>query len=113
MANIIKGIPPRAGPPTSQGPHPQRAAPSHGRGRASSGNRMDTVSITSTAASLHDIESILTGIPVADAERVDVIRESVADGSYRINPRRIADKLIQFEFSYPQGHRNAGFLPSA
>jgi len=113
MAHIIKGIRPTPGPPIGQGAHPQRAAPSHGRGRASGGDRVDTVSITSTAVSLNDIESILTGAPVADAERVDVIRESIADGSYRINPRRIADKLIQFEFMYPQGHRDAGFRPAS
>lgn len=112
MASTIKGIQPTPGRPISQGSHPQRAAPTHGRGRPSGGDRVDTVSITSTAASLHDIEGILSDIPVADAEKVDTIRDSIADGTYQINPRRIADKLIQFEFRYPEGHQDAGFRPS-
>lgn len=53
-----------------------------------SGNESATVKLSSTAASL------MSGTPEFDVEKVDAIRQSIADGSFKIDPEAIADKLI-------------------
>jgi flagellar biosynthesis anti-sigma factor FlgM len=36
-----------------------------------------------------------------DLLRIDCIRAALAEGDYVVNPRRIAEKLLQFERSLP------------
>lgn len=47
-----------------------------------------TVKLSNTAATL------LAGTPEFDAEKVDAIRKAIAQGTFRVNPEAIADKLI-------------------
>ncbi|MCM5679413.1 flagellar biosynthesis anti-sigma factor FlgM [Schlegelella sp. S2-27] len=51
-------------------------------------NESATVQLSSTAASL------MSGTPDFDAEKVNQVRQSIADGSFKINAEAIADKLI-------------------
>ncbi|PPE71739.1 flagellar biosynthesis anti-sigma factor FlgM [Caldimonas thermodepolymerans] len=55
---------------------------------AEPGNESATVKLSSTATSL------LAATPEFDAEKVAAIRQAIADGTYRIDPEAIADKLI-------------------
>ena len=66
---------------------------------ASSGrpSTADTVSLTETSAQLRSIESSLAALPVVDAQRVESIKQAIADGSYQIDSQTVADKLIDFE----------------
>lgn len=57
----------------------------------------DSVSFTEASARLHDLEKVLDRLPAEDAARVQEIRKALADGSYRVDPERVADKLLQFE----------------
>lgn len=57
----------------------------------------DTVSLTDTAVQLRNLEKTLSDLPAVDSQRVERIRAAVADGSYEINPTRIAEKMIGFE----------------
>jgi len=57
----------------------------------------DTVSLTETSAQLRSIESSLAALPVVDTQRVEAIKQSIADGSYQIDAQSVADKLIDFE----------------
>ena len=57
----------------------------------------DTVSLTGTAAKLRSLEEQLATQPVVDAQRVDSIRRAIANGTYEINPQRVADKMIQID----------------
>ncbi|OUR82841.1 flagellar biosynthesis anti-sigma factor FlgM [Cycloclasticus sp. 46_120_T64] len=57
----------------------------------------DSVSLTSTAARLQQIEQSLNEIPVVDSARVDSISQSIDDGQYQINDDKIADRIIKSE----------------
>ncbi|MDT8404496.1 flagellar biosynthesis anti-sigma factor FlgM [Sulfuriflexus sp.] len=59
----------------------------------------DTVSLTNTSAQLRSLENTLAELPVVDSQRVESIKQALADGSYEIDAQRIADKLISFESS--------------
>lgn len=57
----------------------------------------DTVSITNTASQLQALEKQLASLPVVDVQRVDSIKREISNGTFEINPPRIADKMIQIE----------------
>ncbi len=57
----------------------------------------DTVSLTETSSQLRSIESSLSALPVVDTQRVEAIKQSIADGSYQIDAQSVANKLIDFE----------------
>jgi negative regulator of flagellin synthesis FlgM len=57
----------------------------------------DTVRISQTAVQLNALQDRLSGVPVVDGQRVESIRASVQDGSYQIDPVRVADKLLKYE----------------
>ena len=57
----------------------------------------DTVSISDNAAQLGKIESAEVATPVVDAKRVEQIKQAINDGSFTVDPAKIADRLMQFE----------------
>ena len=57
----------------------------------------DSVSLTDTPARMRELESALSGLPPVDSQRVQEIRKALADGSYRPDPQRVADKLLSIE----------------
>lgn len=61
--------------------------------------RPDSVSVTDTASRLLQIEDQLSTMPVVNDQRVAEIKQAIAEGSYKIDPERIAEKLIRFESS--------------
>ncbi len=67
--------------------------PAHAGSTAAS----DTVSITSTASQLQSLEKQLASLPVVDVQRVDAVKREISNGTFEINPPRIADKMIQIE----------------
>lgn len=76
----------------------------NGAGRTETGNQPaagapqgDRVDLTDTSARLQAIERSLADVPVVDEQRVDAIRQSIADGSYEVSPERVADGLLQME----------------
>lgn len=66
---------------------------------ASEGTGADTVSLTGTAAKLRQLEAALSELPVADNERIDNVKRAVTNGTYEIDPHRIAAKMLDFERS--------------
>lgn len=56
----------------------------------------DSVKLTESARSLHEIARAGNGNEV-DTKRVEQIRQSLANGSYQINPGHIADRLTSLE----------------
>lgn len=58
---------------------------------------LDSVSVTAEASRLLAMEDRLAAMPDVDHERVAAIKQAIADGTYQIDPQRIAEKLIQFE----------------
>lgn len=57
----------------------------------------DTVSLTSSAERLRSLEERLTREPVVDEGRVAEIRQALDDGSFSVDPGRIAEKMLAFE----------------
>ena len=57
----------------------------------------DTVSLTNASSQLRSLESTLAELPVVDTQRVESIKQAIADGSYQIDAQRVADKLLNLE----------------
>jgi negative regulator of flagellin synthesis FlgM len=36
-------------------------------------------------------------MPVADTQRIEQVKQAIMDGSYEIDPAKVAEKLMQFE----------------
>lgn len=64
----------------------------------SSGNLADTISITDAAKQLASVEKLDTSnMPINDSNKLDAIKQDIANGTYQIDSKAIADKLIEFE----------------
>ena len=59
----------------------------------------DAVAFTDTASALKQAERALESEPVVDSARVERIRSALADGSYEVDPQRIADNMVDMESS--------------
>jgi negative regulator of flagellin synthesis FlgM len=55
------------------------------------------VSITSTASMLANLQQSLAAQPAVDQNRVDSITKALANGTYRIDPNKIASGLLHSE----------------
>ena len=55
------------------------------------------VSLTDTAAKLKQLEAQIASQPVVDAKRVESVKKAIADGSFKIDANRIADRMAEFE----------------
>jgi negative regulator of flagellin synthesis FlgM len=78
----------------------RKAAPAHGstaNAQDATQQRPGEVTITSTASLLAHLQQSLAGKPAVDQQRVDAISKALAAGTYRVNPDKIAQGLIQSE----------------
>jgi negative regulator of flagellin synthesis FlgM len=57
----------------------------------------DTVSLSDNALQLGRLDSSIVAAPVVDTQRVEQIKQAISDGTYEIDPAKVADKLMQFE----------------
>lgn len=57
----------------------------------------DTVSLSENAVQLGKLDNNAVSTPVVDAQRVEQVKQAIKDGSYEVDPAKIADKLMQFE----------------
>lgn len=62
---------------------------------AGSQERPDTVELTDAARLLERLESELAGAADVDQARIDSLKAAIADGSYQIDDRSIADALLR------------------
>ncbi len=60
-------------------------------------NSVDRVSLTGEARQLQELETRLASEPVVDTQRVQTIRGAIENGTFTINPDRIAEKLMSLE----------------
>ena len=60
----------------------------------------DRVSMTDDASRLLKIEEQLSAMPNFDHDKVAEIKKAIADGSFSLDPKQIADKLVEFESSF-------------
>ena len=57
----------------------------------------DSVSLTPAAQLLRAAEGRAADTPVVDSQRVSAVRESIANGSFAIDPARIAERMMGME----------------
>jgi negative regulator of flagellin synthesis FlgM len=83
----------------SEGSAPAKVRPDEARPQAERErtDQADTVSVTDAASRLQRLEQSVAGLPEVDSSRVEAVRRAVADGSYHVDPARVADKLLGFE----------------
>ena len=58
---------------------------------------VDTVSITDEVSRLQEIETLLAAIPAVNGKLVAKISQEIANGSFEVDPRSTASKLIEME----------------
>jgi len=63
----------------------------------SSASSSDKVSLTGEASKLQALERELASKPVVDGQRVDTVRSAVDNGTFEVNPERIAEKMMSLE----------------
>lgn len=73
-------------------------------GQAGQSPAGDSVSLTPAAQLLRDAGARAADAPVVDAQRVDAVRESIANGSFSIDPARIADRMMGMEQALARLH---------
>lgn len=54
----------------------------------------DSLSLTDTAAKMSNASEALSEVPVVDSDKVARFREAIANGSYRVDPEKVAEKLL-------------------
>lgn len=102
MSGKINGVnssPPPAAAATSGAGQRAPAASSPAAGGT---NATDSVQITDTASHLITAEQALADVPVISQARVSRASESLAAGTYKVSPERIANKLLQFDRLLPE-----------
>jgi negative regulator of flagellin synthesis FlgM len=78
-----------------------KPAGTQGQGRAAAADKSaakgETVSITQSGLLMSKLEEIVQSTPVVDSDRVAALKDSIASGSYEIDDRRTAERLLQLE----------------
>ncbi|MEJ2418124.1 MAG: flagellar biosynthesis anti-sigma factor FlgM [Exilibacterium sp.] len=55
----------------------------------------ESVSLSREAQTLNRLESAISAAPEVDSDRVEAIKQALTNGSYDIDPGRIAERLLQ------------------
>lgn len=58
-------------------------------------SRDTSVSLGSTTAQLHSMESSMANTPVVNAAKVAEIRQAIAEGRFKVNSEAVADRLLE------------------
>lgn len=64
---------------------------------SSNASTEDTVSITSEANRIRELQNSLVDVPDIDLEKVEAIKQEIANGNYPIDHERIASNLLDLE----------------
>jgi negative regulator of flagellin synthesis FlgM len=59
----------------------------------------DTVSLSETAVRLGQLGVAVENLPVVDTKRVEQVKQAIMDGSYTVDPVRIAEKMTEFDMA--------------
>lgn len=101
MANDISGINSSRSQQTSERAISSEKKNSNSSTSSSSTSpNADKVSLTDTAARLKALEHQLSQQPEIDDQRVSDVQKAVSSGDYKVDPQRVADKMMNFEASF-------------
>lgn len=94
MSPKINGV--SGGPPRLDNSKPT-AGPTNGSQAQKPPQAGDEVSLTESGQLLVKLEKILQDVPAIDRERVETIKQAIADGSYSVNAERVAAEVLRME----------------
>ena len=83
----------RSGNPSAQ----PVQTPSQPAGQAQSAQRTDSVSLTESARQLSELASEASSGEAVDMGRVEMARQAIDDGTYNVDPRQIAERLLSMD----------------
>lgn len=63
----------------------------------SSTPRSDAVSLSSQSKAMGEMHNEMAASPSFDSAKVAAIKEAIANGSYKVDPEKLADNMIKFE----------------
>ena len=95
----VTGFPNNQSQRTNDGSQVQvaRSEPTASQQETGRPSTVDTVSLTDTAARLRGLENSLAELPVVDSQRVQNLQQAIADGTYEVNAKRVAGKMLGIE----------------
>lgn len=59
----------------------------------------DSITLTDSAINLKKLEDSISHLPIVDMQKVEEIQNKIKDGSYSINPDKIAQRFIEMEIA--------------
>lgn len=65
-----------------------------------SASSADKVSLTDTAERLQALEQQLAQQPEVNKGKVGEVQSAMSNGDYKVNPERVADKMLAFESAF-------------
>ena len=99
MPNKVDGINKGPAPAVAAQPVRRPTDAAVGDGKAAAAQPAASVSITDSARQLAALEQAVKSMPAVNEARVATIRKAIQDGTYKVEPEKIADKLLQMEQS--------------
>ena len=94
IASLVTQTSGQGAPVEKQG-HGNTNSPSGDSAATQTGS--DRVSLTGEARQLQELETRLTSQPVVDSQRVEAVGSTVENGTFTVNPERIAEKMMSLE----------------
>jgi len=80
-----------------------QAAETAGKGQGAAQSKpADQLDLTDRARSLKALEAQIHKSPDVDNQRIAELKQALKDGTYEINPARIADKLLALDDLLPK-----------
>ncbi|CAH0540894.1 flagellar biosynthesis anti-sigma factor FlgM [Vibrio marisflavi] len=65
--------------------------------KSASNTRDDAVSLSRQGKEIGEMHNQMAAKPAFDSAKVAAIKEAIANGSYTVDPEKLADNLIKFE----------------
>jgi negative regulator of flagellin synthesis FlgM len=63
----------------------------------------ENVSLTKTAAEMRDLEHAVRSAPDIDVDRVNRLRQAIAEGNYQVDDEKLAQNLLRHEMMMISG----------
>ena len=98
----IESITGRVHTPPAIKTSPKTGVDSEKNAPAKNPERTDSIAITATAQGIKKAFESSSSVAVVDVDKVAAVKKALADGSYRIDAERIAEKMIQYEKLMPK-----------
>ncbi|MDG6773382.1 flagellar biosynthesis anti-sigma factor FlgM [Thiomicrorhabdus sp. ZW0627] len=67
------------------------------QGAGNSNVATDKVTLTDMLTQVRDLENKAKDVSIDNSDKIATLKASIQDGSYQVNPQKIAEKLIQSE----------------